>query len=132
MSLALLHKYKPFCYIYYDQRSIMTCLSKPACYRGNPYGHYTSPYTTPCSSLGDNCHLKKTSPTTDDQPNYHPKLRRVINQHVYQDLDNPFPITYPSEDDIQKSNLISMVLCNFFQNIRINSVVDQYNEKLPT
>ena len=30
LSLTFHHKYKPLCYISYDQRSIMTCLSNPA------------------------------------------------------------------------------------------------------
>ena len=67
LLLSLHKEYRPLCYILYDQKPIMTCLPEPAQDRGNSHGHHTRPYTTPCSSLGGNCHHKETSPTTGDQ-----------------------------------------------------------------
>ena len=58
----------------------MTCLCNPAHYHGNPYGYHKRSYTAPCSSPGGNHHHKETSPTTGDQPIYHRKPMRVINQ----------------------------------------------------
>ena len=75
LPLTLHYKCKPFYYISYDQRSIMTCLSNPAQYRGNPSGYHTSPYTKSYSSSCGNCHHKETSPTTGDQTQLPPQTK---------------------------------------------------------
>ena len=75
MSLALYHKYISFCYISYDQRPTITCLSDPTYYWGNLHGYHTRPYTKSYSSPYGNCHHKETSPTTGDQTQLQPKTK---------------------------------------------------------
>ena len=75
LSLTFHNKYKPFCYISYDQRSIMTCLSNLTHYRGNPHGYHTRPYTKSYLSPCGNCHHKETSSTTGDQTQLSPKTK---------------------------------------------------------
>ena len=88
----------------------MTCLSDPAQYQGNLHGHHTRPHTTPYLNPCGNCHYKQASPTTGDQLSYQTKSIEAINQTSPPRSEQSYPITYPSENDVQKSNLISIVL----------------------
>ena len=90
----------------------MTCLSDPAQYRGNLYCYQTRPYTTPSSSPDGNRHQEQISPTTNDQPNYNPNPMEAINKACPPGSEQSFPITYPFENDVPKSNLISTILQN--------------------
>ena len=69
-------------------------------------------YSVPCSSPGGIRHHKQTLPTTDDQPSYPPKPMEAINQACPLGSKRSYPITYPFENVVLKSNLIPMVLCN--------------------
>ena len=59
-----------------------------------------------------NFHHKQTSPTTNDQPSYHPKLMKAINQACLSRSKQPCAFNYLSENDLRKPNLTPMVLCN--------------------
>ena len=82
-------------------------------------------YSGPCG----NYHRKETSPTTDDQtqlpprtkrphqlpiikPSYHLEQKKIVAQAFPSGSEQSFPITYPSENIVPKSNLIPMVPCN--------------------
>ena len=112
MSLTLHHKYKPFYYLSYDQRSIMICLSNPAYYRGNPHSYHSRPYTSSYSGPYGNCYHKETSLTTSDQTQLSQKSMKTINQACSPESVQFYPIIYPPESDVQKFILISMIFCN--------------------
>ena len=88
----------------------MTCLPKPTQKRGNPHGHHTRPYTTPRSSPSSNRHQEQTSPTTGDQQFTTQNQWKQSTKHTHQDMNDHFPINYPLENDVQKSNLKFVVL----------------------
>ena len=56
--------------------------------------------------------IKKPHQQSMIKPSYHLKSKNVIAQACAPGSEQSFSVTYPSENDVSKPNLIPMVLCN--------------------